>query len=157
MQDDPGRLIWEDFQNFTTIQIFPFKQIQEEMQLDLGPFASSESDFSQQQQLLQLLPTRSSPPYPTSAHKVPVSLDSVPAVSQCPKVNIDTTRVPLSSCHRPPPPISGVNPPGANSPPISGFFLHWGGESATGGRIWRPRKLRLQFEPQLEDSEGAPP
>ena len=55
MQDDPGRLIWEDFQNFTTIQIFPFEQIQLEMQLDLGPFASSESDFSQQQQLLQLL------------------------------------------------------------------------------------------------------
>ena len=77
MQDDPGRLIWEDFQNFTTIQIFPFEQIQEEMQLDLGPFASSESDFSQQQQLLQLLQP-AAPPLPKSAHKVPVSLNSVP-------------------------------------------------------------------------------
>ena len=80
MQDDPGRLIWEDFQNFTTIQIFPFEQIQLEMQLDLGPFASSESDFSQQQQLLQLLQP--------AAPNVRTQSPSVP--KQCP------SRVPVS-------------------------------------------------------------
>ena len=47
------------------------------MQLDLGPFASSESDFSQQQQLLQLLQPAAPP-----LHNVCTQSPSVP--KQCP-------------------------------------------------------------------------